>query len=57
MDFTENVSFGRYILCYLPAMMIGNSALSRQKNTPMVLDTIRNGIVYETLARSGDYLN
>ena len=27
------------------------------KNTPMVLDTITNGIVYELLARSDDYLN
>ena len=26
------------------------------KNTPMVLDTTRNGIVYEPLARSDDYL-
>ena len=26
------------------------------KNTPMVLDTIRNGIVYEPLARNDDYL-
>ena len=26
------------------------------KNTPMVLDTIRNGIVCEPLARSDDYL-
>ena len=27
------------------------------KNTPMVLETITNGIVYEPLARSDDYLN
>ena len=27
------------------------------KNTPMVLDTIRNGTVYEPLGRSNDYLN
>ena len=27
------------------------------KNTPMVLDMIKNGIVYESLARSDDYLN
>ena len=27
------------------------------KNTPMVLDMIRNGTVYELLARSDDYLN
>ena len=27
------------------------------KNTPMVLNTIRNCIVYELLARSDDYLN
>ena len=27
------------------------------KNTPVVLDTIRNGTVYEPLARSDDYLN
>ena len=27
------------------------------KNTPMVLDTIRNGTVYEPLARSDNYLN
>ena len=32
-----------------------NLALSRQK-TVMVLDTIRNGIVYELLARSDDYI-
>ena len=41
---------------YLPAMMISDLALL-DKNTPMVLDTIRNGIVYEPLARSDDYLN
>ena len=35
---------------------IGISALSRQ-NTPMILDKITNGIVYEPLARSDDYLN
>ena len=27
------------------------------KNTPMVLDTITNGTVYEPLARSDNYLN
>ena len=27
------------------------------KNTPMVLDTIRNGTVHEPLGRSNDYLN
>ena len=27
------------------------------KNTPMVLDTIASGTVYEPLARSNDYLN
>ena len=27
------------------------------KNTPMVLDTITNGTVYEPLGRSNDYLN
>ena len=27
------------------------------KNTPMVLDMITNGIVYELLAGSDDYLN
>ena len=27
------------------------------KNTPMVLDTITNGIAYELLARNDDYLN
>ena len=27
------------------------------KNTPKILDMIRNGIVYEPLARSDDYLN
>ena len=36
--------------------MIGSLALSRQKNTPMILDTIRNGIVYEMLGRSDDKL-
>ena len=27
------------------------------KDTPMVLDTITNGIVYELLAKSDNYLN
>ena len=45
VDFTENVLFRTY------ATMIGDSAL-----TPMILDTIMNGIVYELLARSDDYL-
>ena len=27
------------------------------KSAPMILDMIRNGIVYEPLARSDDYLN
>ena len=36
--------------------VIGDSALSRQKNTPMILDIITNGIVYEPLARSDDYI-
>ena len=30
---------------------------SSTKNTPMVLDTITNGLVYEPLARNDDYLN
>ena len=42
---------------HLPAMMIGDSALSQQKTHLMVLDTITNGLVYEPLARSDDHLN
>ena len=42
----------------VPATMIGDSALSRQKkNTPMILGTITNSLVYELLASSNDYLN
>ena len=63
MDFAEKGSFWEiHIWHYLPAMMIGDSSLSRQKkkkkiNTSVVLDMITNGIVYELLARSDDYLN
>ena len=39
---------------YLPAMMICDSALSRQ-NTHQWFDTITNDRVYEPLARSDDY--
>ena len=43
--------------CCMACMMICDLTLSRQKKTPMVLDTITNGIVYEVLARSDKYLN
>ena len=36
---------------------LGSFLTKKNTKTPMVLDTIRNGIVYETLARSDDYLN
>ena len=54
VDFTENVSFGRY-------GVHDDWQLSSfsTKNTPVVLDTITNGIAYEPLARArtDDYLN
>ena len=46
--------FIREIWRYLSAKMIGNLPLSRQKNIPMVLGTITNGIVYELLAKSDE---
>ena len=52
MDFAE--TFVQEIWHYLPATKIGSFST---KNTPLVLDTIRNGIVYEPLARSDEYLN
>ena len=48
-------SLGMFCSGDMPVTMIGDSALSPPK-TPMVLDTITNGIVYELLARSDDYL-
>ena len=41
---------------YLPATMTRQLGSFSTKNTPMVLDTIRNGTVYEPLAKSDDYL-
>ena len=35
----------------------GRLGSSSTKNTPMVLDTITNGTVYESLGRSDNYLN
>ena len=39
----------------MSAMVIGNLALLT-KSTPMVIDMITNGTVYEPLARSDGYL-
>ena len=55
VDFAEDVSFGRYGIICLPRWSA--TWLFLDKSTPMVLDTITNGIVYELLARSDDYLN
>ena len=52
MDFAENVLFGRYVACYDDQRL---GSLST-RNTIMVLDMIRNSIIYEPLARSDDYL-
>ena len=57
VDFTDNISFGRYGVSYLPATMICDSALSQHKNAPMVLDAIKSGIVYEPFCRSDNHLN
>ena len=56
VDFTENVLFGRYSIqfAYHDDRRLGSFLT---KNTPMILDTIRNGTVYEPLDRSDDYLN
>ena len=46
VDFTENISFGRYGIICLPQWSATRLFLST-KNTPMILNTIRNGIVYD----------
>ena len=56
VNFTENVSFGRYGITCLPQWSVTRLFLI-EKSIPVVLDTIRNSIVYEPLARSDDYLN
>ena len=57
VDFIKNVSFGRYVArLHLPAMTVGDSALSRQK-THHWFDKITNEIAYKPLARSDNYLN
>ena len=54
VDFTENVLFERYALlaCHddrcLGSLSNGNS--------PLVLDTTANNIIYEPLAKNDDYL-
>ena len=53
MDFAEKVSFGRNGVVCLPQWLASRLFLDQK----MVLDTITNGIVYELLARSEDYLN
>ena len=50
----SRLSLFREIWRYLPAT-IGDSALSRQKNTSMVLDLIINSIVRESLATRDRY--
>ena len=55
MDFTEKVRLGDMALFASHNDWQLGSFLT--KNIPMVLDTITNGIVYESLARSDDYLN
>ena len=55
VDFAENVLFGRYgvIACH-DDWQLGSF---RTKNTPILLDMIIIGLVYELLAKIYDYLN